>query len=82
MCAYIRTDENIDVNVEVIGGASEIWVFRSTVTVVIPVIASIGVVVGVEVVRTGAGFGGRGGGVDVDEVCVVEVVCVVVVVVR
>ena len=69
---------------EVIGGAPELWVAGSTVIVVTPVMAAMGVVVGCDIVVCGVG-GGFGCGVElglagvpmVDEVGyeLVEVVC-------
>ena len=71
VCTHISSDENTEVNVEVMGGAPELWVIGLTVTVVTPVIAAIGVVVGV--VGGGGGFAGCGGGFGWVDVEVVEV---------
>ena len=55
---------------EVIGGAPELWVAGSTVIVVTPVMAAMGVVVGCDIVVCGVG-GGFGCGVGLGRVGVV-----------
>ena len=84
----MSSDENTEVNVEVIGGAPELWVTRSAVIVTSSGVVAVTVVPGVALgcCGLGSGVGGRwvevvvlldGGGGVVDDVGLVEVVVVV-----